>query len=60
MRRAGNECMNRAAVKKYNLILQKEALLFTENLLQKPKGWYHEVYRWGQSLLLCVSATEFS
>ncbi|PPQ78646.1 hypothetical protein CVT25_010541 [Psilocybe cyanescens] len=45
MRRVGHECMNKTAVHRYYDIQQREALIFTENLLRDSTNWYQEVHR---------------
>jgi len=45
MRRGGHECLNKAASSRYYQIQEREALIFTENLLQDTKDWHQEVSR---------------
>jgi hypothetical protein len=46
MRRVGHEVMNKTVVSRYHEIQQREALIFTENLLRDSTNWYQEVHRW--------------
>jgi hypothetical protein len=45
MRRGGHECLNKAATSRYYQVQEREALIFTENLLQDSKDWHQEVSR---------------
>ena len=45
MRRVGHEVMNKTVVGKYYEMQQREALIFTENLLRDSTNWYQEVHR---------------
>ncbi|KAH9478540.1 Cytochrome P450 monooxygenase [Psilocybe cubensis] len=51
-RRGGHESMSKGAMGRYHKLQEREALIFTENLLKDSSDWHQEVSRMTISMLL--------